>query len=221
MLLLRGDVRGQVAARVAPGQARGVRTAAVILLIVLLVISGWRPYDRLTWLMEVAPVLVGLPLVVAVNRPFPLTSILCACLFALACVLMLGGAYTYARVPFGFGLQGWLQLDRNPYDRIAHLMQGFVPAMLVREILIRGNFVRRSLALPVLVLSAALAISASYELVEWLAAVLLGAAADDFLGTQGDPWDTHWDMFCALIGAIAAQLLLSRWHDRQLGRLPR
>ncbi len=197
-----------------------MRTAVVVTLIALLAISGIHPYDRLTWLMEVAPVIVGLPLAVTLHRPFPLTPLVSACLFALACVLMLGGAYTYARVPFGFVLQDWMHLDRNPYDRIGHLMQGFVPAMLVREILIRGDFVRRTPVRPVLVVCVALAISASYELVEWLSALLLGQAADDFLGTQGDPWDTQWDMFCALLGAIAAQLLLSRWHDRQLARLP-
>lgn len=192
---------------------------AGLLLIGLLVASGIAPFDRVTWLMEVAPVLVVLPLLAATRRRFPLTRLLYVLIFMHACVLMLGGAYTYARVPLGFQLQEWLQLARNPYDRIGHFFQGFVPVIAAREVLLRHHIVRRGPMLVVLLLSVVLAVSACYELIEWAAALALGAAADDFLGTQGDPWDTQWDMFMALAGAGASLLLLSRWHDRMLARL--
>lgn len=193
--------------------------AAGLLLIGLLVLSGISPFDRGTWLMEVAPVLLVLPLLALSRRRFPLTTLLYSLIFVHACVLMLGGAYTYARVPLGFHLQDWLHLERNPYDRIGHFFQGFVPVIAAREVLLRHRIVRRGPMLVVLLLSVVLAVSACYELIEWGAAVALGAAADDFLGTQGDPWDTQWDMFMALLGAGIALLLLSRWHDRQLARV--
>ena len=194
---------------------------AGIVLIGLLALSGARPYDRGTWLLEVFPVLIVLPLLVFTYRSFPLTGLLYAGIFAHACVLVLGGAYTYARVPLGFEIAEWLNLDRNPYDRIGHFFQGFVPALAAREILIRGNHVQGRKMLVFVVVCIVLAISAAYELVEWAAALALGQGADEFLGTQGDPWDTQSDMFCALIGALAALLLLSRAHDRQLGALAR
>ena len=194
---------------------------AGLVLIGLLVLSGARPYDRATWLLEVIPVLIVLPLLAFTYRAFPLTTLLYAGIFLHACVLMLGGAYTYARVPLGFGIAEWLHLDRNPYDKIGHFFQGFVPALAAREILIRGDYVRGRKMLVFVVVCIVLAISAAYELVEWGAALALGQGADEFLGTQGDPWDTQSDMFCALMGASAALLLLSRWHDRQLGRLAR
>jgi len=136
-------------------------------------------------------------------------------------VLMLGGAYTYARVPLGFQLQELLHLDRNPYDKIGHFLQGFVPALVAREILVRGQYVRGRSMLAFLVVCIILAISATYELIEWGAALVLGQGADEFLGTQGDPWDTQSDMFFALLGAMAALLCCSRMHDRQLQRLVR
>jgi putative membrane protein len=194
--------------------------AGGLLLVGLLVLSGVQPFDRGTWLLEVAPVLIVLPLLYWSRRRFPLTPLLYALIFLHACVLMLGGAYTYARVPLGFQLADWLHLARNPYDRIGHFFQGFVPAIAAREILLRHGIVRRGNMLGVLVVAVVLAVSACYELVEWLVALLIGAAADDFLGTQGDPWDTQWDMFLALTGALSALLLLARWHDRQLARLP-
>jgi putative membrane protein len=206
-------------------QRTGRRTTILVItglvLIGLLALSGARPYDRTTWLLEVLPVLIVLPLLAFTYRSFPLTSLLYAGIFVHACVLMLGGAYTYARVPLGFGIAEWLHLDRNPYDRIGHFFQGFVPALAAREILIRGDCVRGRKMLAFIVLCIVLAISAAYELVEWGAALALGQGADEFLGTQGDPWDTQSDMFCALIGACAALLLLSRWHDRQLDALVR
>ena len=187
----------------------------------LLIASGWRPYDRATWLMEVLPVIVALPLLAATWRRYPLTSLLYALIFLHAGVLMLGGAYSYARVPLGFQLQEMLQLSRNPYDKIGHFAQGFVPAIAAREILIRGGTVRGRKMLAFVVLSIVLAISASYELFEWGAALALGQGADEFLGTQGDSWDTQSDMFFALVGGVIALLTLTRVHDRQIGALPR
>lgn len=193
--------------------------AAATLVIAALLLSGWRPYDRLTWLMEVAPVLIVLPLLAATRARYPLTSLLYALIVVHALVLILGGAYTYARVPLGFWLQDMFSLSRNPYDKIGHFAQGFVPAIAAREILLRGAFVRGRAMLAFLVICVVLAISASYELIEWAAALALGQGADEFLGTQGDPWDTQSDMFLALLGGLGALALLSRLHDRQLDRL--
>jgi putative membrane protein len=190
-----------------------------VVLVVVLVITGIRPFSRGTWLLEVLPVLVVLPVLWLTHRRFPLTSVLYLCIFVHAIVLMVGGAYTYARVPFGFQLQEWLDLARNPYDRIGHFMQGFVPALAAREILTRGRYVRTAGMLAFLVICVVMAVSATYELIEWVAALALGQGAEDFLGTQGDVWDTQSDMFCALLGAIAALVLLSRMQDRQIGRI--
>lgn len=192
---------------------------ASLLLLALLAWSGWQPYDRATWAMEVAPVFIALPLLWASYRRFPLSTLLYVCIFLHACVLMLGGAYTYARVPLGFALQDWLQLQRNPYDKIGHFMQGFVPALVAREILLRGAYVQGRRMLAFLCVCIVLAISASYELIEWGAALALGQGADEFLGTQGDPWDTQSDMFLALIGAGVALLLFTRLQDRQIEAL--
>lgn len=192
-----------------------------VLALALLLLSGWHPYDRATWWMEVAPVMIAYPLMWLTARRFALTHLLYGLILFHAAVLMLGGAYTYARVPLGFQIQDWLHLGRNPYDKIGHFVQGFVPAMVAREILLRGGYVRGRRMLAFIVVCIVLAISASYELVEWAAALSLGQGADEFLGTQGDPWDTQSDMFCALIGAVCALVLLSGWHDRQLQRLER
>jgi putative membrane protein len=192
---------------------------ASVATLILLVASGWSPYDRTTWLMEVLPVMIALPLLWATYRRHPLTTLLYACIFAHAAVLMLGGAYTYARVPLGFELQELFGLGRNPYDKIGHFFQGFVPALVAREILLRGRYVQGRRMLAFLVVCVVLAISASYELIEWGAALALGQGADEFLGTQGDPWDTQSDMFMALIGAVCALVALARTQDRQLQRL--
>ena len=189
---------------------------ASLVLLGLLALSGVKPYDRPTWVLEVLPILIALPLLWASYNRFPLTTLVYVCLFLHALVLMLGGAYTYARVPLGFQIAEWLDLSRNPYDKIGHFFQGFVPALVTREILIRGQFVRGTRMLAFLVVCVVLAISASYELIEWAVAVLLGQGADDFLGTQGDPWDTQSEMFFALIGAVTALALFSRLQDRQL-----
>ncbi|KUO53458.1 MAG: hypothetical protein APF82_05775 [Sphingomonadales bacterium BRH_c42] len=186
-----------------------------------LVLSGWQPYDRATWWMEVAPALIALPILLASARRFPLTRLALVLIGLHGLVLMLGGAYTYARVPIGFAVQDWLDLARNPYDRFGHFMQGFVPAIVLRELLIRIGGIARGALLSALVLASCLAISASYELIEFGAAMALGQNADAFLGTQGDPWDTQWDMLLCLIGAASALILLGHWHDRQLASLKR
>ena len=196
--------------------------AAVSLVIIAgLVLSGIRPYDRTTWLLEVFPVLVALPLLWATRERFPLTTLLYTLIALHAVVLMVGGAYSYARVPLGFSMQEAFGLSRNPYDKIGHFMQGFVPAILSREILVRGGYVRGRRMLAFICICIPLAFSAFYELVEWWAALSLGQGADEFLGTQGDPWDTQSDMFMALLGAASALLVLSRVHDRQMERRAR
>jgi putative membrane protein len=198
---------------------RAERVALLALIAVALITSVAIASDRFTWLLEVIPVLIGAPLLIATARRFPLTPLLYRLLFLHALVLILGGAYTYAKVPLGFWLQDLLQLERNPYDRIGHLMQGFVPAILAREILLRTSPLRPGRWLFFLVVCVCLAFSAFYELIEWWVAAATGAGAEAFLGTQGDVWDTQWDMCCALIGAISAQLLLTSLHDRQLAHL--
>lgn len=178
------------------------------------------PHDGFTWVLEAAPVLVGLPLLLVTARRLPLSA-LCYQLLALhALVLLLGAHYTYGQVPLGHWLAQALDLPRNPYDRIGHFMQGFVPALVVREVLLRATPLRAGRALSVLTLCAALALSAAYELIEMAVALASGSAAEAFLGTQGDPWDTQWDMATALLGAFCALLLLGRAQDRALARAP-
>ncbi len=198
---------------------RNLQASLLAIVVVALIASGIAPTDRLTWLMEVAPVLIALPLMIATRHSYPLTLLLTVLITIHALVLIGGGTYTYAHVPFGFWLQDILGTLRNPYDKIGHFMQGFVPAMVAREILLRGDFVRGRRMTAFLCVCVAMAISACYELIEWAAAVALGQGADEFLGTQGDVWDTQSDMFMALIGASTALLLLARWHDRQLAAL--
>jgi putative membrane protein len=189
-------------------------------LIALLALSGWTPFDLATWVMEVAPVAVVLVLLWCTHRRFPLTPLLYTLIFIHAVVLMLGGHYSYARVPLGDWMREWFHLSRNPYDGIGHFAQGFIPAIAARELLLRHTRLERGGWLFVIVTSVCLAISALYELIEWGVAVALGQGADEFLGTQGDPWDTQKDMALAWLGAMAAQWLLARWHDAQLSRLP-
>ncbi len=196
-------------------------TALLMATLAALLVSGITPYDRLTWWMEIMPVLTALPLLFFSRRKFPLTPLLYGLLFFHGLVLMLGGHYTYARVPLGFWMQDWFDFTRNHYDRIGHLTQGFVPAILAREILIRLSPLKPGGWLFFLVSSVVLAVSACYEFVEWWASLLYGADANEFLATQGDIWDTQWDMLLALIGSLISQLLLSGWHDRQLNQLQR
>lgn len=187
----------------------------------LLIASGIRPHDRLTWLLEVLPILIAVPILAATLRRFPLTPLAYRLIFVHALILMLGARYTYAEVPLGFWMQDWFGFERNHYDRIGHLAQGFVPAIIAREILLRLTPLRPGGWLFVIVAAVCLAISACYEFIEWWAALLGGVQAEAFLGTQGDVWDTQWDMFLALLGALAAQLLLDGVHDRQMERLRR
>lgn len=189
------------------------------LVVAALIVSGIAPFDRATWIMEVAPVLIALPVMIATRKSYPLTTLLTVLIAAHALVLIGGGAYTYARVPLGFWMQDVLGTVRNPYDKIGHFMQGFVPAMVAREILTRGGYVVGRRMTGFLCICIAMAISASYELIEWATALAMGQGADEFLGTQGDQWDTQSDMFMALIGSSTAMLLLAGWHDRQLKAL--
>jgi putative membrane protein len=184
-----------------------------------LIVSGIAPRDRTTWWLEVFPVLLGAPILFVTAARFPLTPLVYTLLAIHALILILGGHYTYAEVPFGFWVRDALGLARNHYDRIGHFAQGFIPAILAREILLRTSPLRRGRLLFFLVTATCLAISALYELIEWWAALAGGSAADAFLGTQGDVWDTQWDMFLALLGAVTAQLTLSRAHDRALASL--
>jgi putative membrane protein len=193
--------------------------ALLVLTAIALVISGIGPRERGTWLLEVLPVLIAAPLLILTWKPFRLTPIAYRLIFLHALILILGGHYTYAHVPLGFWLQEVFDFARNPYDRIGHFMQGFAPAIVIREILLRRSPLQPGKWTFFLVCCVALAFSAVYEFVEWWVAVLLGEGASAFLGTQGDEWDTQWDMFLCLIGAVSSQLLLSRIHDRQLARL--
>lgn len=205
-----------------PGQAGdrdALLLAAFVLLLGLLAWSGVRPYDFPTWVLEVSPIVIVLPILWATYRRFPLTTLLYVLIFLHALVLMVGGAYTYARVPLGFEIADLLGLQRNPYDKIGHFFQGLVPALAAREVLLRGQYVRGRKMLVFVVVCIALAISATYELIEWAVALAAGQGAVDFLGTQGDPWDTQSDMLFALIGAIAALALLARVQDGQIQRL--
>lgn len=187
--------------------------------LIILLWSNIAPKDRLTWFLEVAPVLIALPLLTYTWQSFPLTPLLYKLIFIHAVILMVGGHYTYAEVPAGFWFQEQFDLQRNHYDRLGHFAQGFAPAILAREILLRKTYLQAGKMLFYVVTSICLALSAFYELIEWWAALLYGSTAEAFLATQGDIWDTQWDMFIALIGSISAQLLLSKRHDRQLEKL--
>ncbi len=190
--------------------------AALAVALVALIVTGIGPKDRATWWMEVAPVLIAAPILLLTYRRFPFTPLVYALLALHAVILCTGGHYTYAEVPLGFWMRDAFGFARNHYDRIGHLAQGFIPALVAREVLLRTTPLRRGKMLFFLVTCVCLAVSAAYELVEWAASVSLGQSADAFLGTQGDPWDTQWDMCMALIGAVAAQLVLARAQDRQM-----
>lgn len=178
--------------------------------------SAIRPHDHFTWLLEVFPAVIGLGLLVATRKRFPLTPLLYTLIWIHAIILMVGGHYTYAEVPLFNWIRDAFGLARNHYDRVGHFAQGFVPAMIAREIILRKGILAKRGWLPFFIISICLAISACYEFIEWWTAVATGEAATAFLGTQGDVWDTQWDMFLAFIGACAALLILSRLHDRQL-----
>jgi len=199
--------------------ARRDLAAVMIVWIIGLIVSGIAPSDRVTWLLEAAPVMIAAPLLLATRERFPFTTLAYTLICVHGLILMLGAAYTYAEVPAGHWVQGWLGLERNPYDRLGHFAQGFIPAIVAREILIRVFRLAPGGFLFFVTICVCLALSAFYEMIEWWTALALGHSADQFLGTQGDEWDTQWDMFLALVGAIASQLLLSRLHDRGIRAL--
>ena len=186
----------------------------------VLIWSAIDPHDVFTWLLEVLPAIVAAFVLLATRQRFPLTPLTYVLLLVHCIILMIGGHYTYAEVPAFNWLQDSLDLSRNHYDKIGHFAQGFVPAMIAREILIRKRVFAKPVWLPFLVVCFCLAVSAFYELIEWWVALATGDSAEAFLGTQGDPWDTQSDMALALLGAIAALTLLSRWQDRELGSIP-
>lgn len=186
----------------------------------LLVASAINPVtDRYTWFLETVPVMIGIVLLSATARSFPLTPLLYRLLALHAVILIIGGYYSYAEVPLFNWLRDSLDLARNHYDRVGHLAQGFVPAILAREILLRRSPLRPGGWLFLTATSISLAFSAFYEMIEWWTALMSEEAAASFLGTQGDQWDTQWDMFLALVGALLSQLTLGRLHDRQLAML--
>lgn len=190
------------------------------LVCLFLVVSGIDPVaDRYTWLLETTPVMIGILLLVPTRRQFPLTPLLYRLLALHALILMVGGYYTYAEVPLFNWLRDSFELSRNHYDRIGHLAQGFIPAILAREILLRRSPLQRGKWLFLIIISICLAFSALYEMIEWWTALLSHEAASAFLGTQGDPWDTQWDMFLAFVGAILSLIMLSKIHNRELTRI--
>lgn len=187
----------------------------------VLVWSGIGCFDFLTWLLEVLPAIAGLIVISISWRRFPLTTLLCTLIAIHMIILAVGGHYTYARVPAGDWVKEWFHMSRNHYDRLGHIAQGFVPAMIAREIFLRLNVVAKRGWRNFLIICVCLAISAFYELIEWATALVLGQASDEFLGTQGDHWDTQADMFLALFGACVSLLTLHRWHDHQLAAIER
>ena len=193
--------------------------AGTVVAAVAVIGSGVSPYDRITWALAVAPSMVVFPLLWATRTRCPLTPLLYWLIAIHAVVLAVGGAYTYARVPLGFWVADFFGWQRNPYDKLGHFFQGFVPALAAREILLRGAFVRGRRMLVFIVVCIVLAVSAAYELIEWAAALALGQGADEFLGTQGYQWDTQSDMFLALIGAVAALVVLAKSQDRQIAEI--
>jgi putative membrane protein len=181
--------------------------------------SAINPHDYPTWWLEVLPALVAFIVLFATRKSFPLTSLAYVLILVHSVILMIGGHYTYAEVPLGDWLREFTDGERNNYDKLGHLAQGFIPAIIAREVLIRHEVIKKTGWLAFIVVSICLAISAMYELIEWWVALLSGEAAESFLGTQGYVWDTQSDMFLALIGASTALLLLSKWHDRQIVEL--
>jgi putative membrane protein len=208
-------MRTDAAGKVKPGALLALTAAWAVGLLW----SGWAPHDRATWWLEVFPCFVALAFMWSSYRSFELTRIIYWLVLIHGLILMLGGAYTYARVPLGFWMQDWFGFSRNNYDKIGHFAQGFIPAMVARELLVRKFAITRRGLVVFLCVAICLGVSALYELIEWWSALIMGQGADEFLGTQGDPWDTQSDMFFALVGSVCALLLLSRWHDRQMAKI--
>jgi putative membrane protein len=197
------------------------RSHLALLLGVLAVLawSVWKPYDRLTWWLETFPTTIGLIILAATYRKFRFTTLCYTCIALHMCLLCVGGHYSYAREPVFNWLRSVFHWHRNHFDRLGHFAQGFVPALIAREIFLRLRVFNRPNWLPFVVICVCLAISASYEFIEWWTAALTGSASTEFLATQGDVWDTQEDMFMALIGAICSLVFMSRWQDRQLAKL--
>ncbi len=194
-------------------------TAGIMLLALLMIFTAFHTERKLTWLLEVMPLFIIAPILWITAKRYPLTPLLYSLIFIGCVSLIVGGMYSYARVPVGFYLQDWLGVDRNPYDRIGHVLQGLVVSLSAREVLLRGGYRLGAKMLGFLVCCVTFAISAFYELIEWWVALILGKDADDFLGTQGDEWDTQADMLCALLGSMFSVFILGRWHSRQLTKL--
>lgn len=197
------------------------KPALIFLLCVFAAVLTWsavHPHDYFTWILEVFPALIGLAVLAITYPRFQFTTLVYSLITLHCCILFAGGHYTYAEVPLGNWTRDFFHLARNDYDRLGHFAQGFVPALIAREVLLRKRVVLRRGWVFFLVVSICLAISASYELLEWRVAVASGSAADAFLGTQGDPWDTQEDMATALVGAVLALVLLTRLHDRLIAR---
>jgi putative membrane protein len=193
-----------------------MRNLWLIIFFSVLVWSGLHPKDSLTWMLEVLPAIVGFSILIATRNKFPLTRLAYVLILFHCVILMVGGHYTYAEVPLFDWIRDWFDLERNNYDKVGHFVQGFAPAIVAREILVRKKVVSGKGWLAFIIVSVCLAISAFYELIEWWVAIMSGESAEAFLGTQGYIWDTQSDMMYALTGAIMALLLLSRWHDRQI-----
>ncbi|HZS52467.1 MAG TPA: DUF2238 domain-containing protein [Bryobacterales bacterium] len=202
-----------------PDRAQPLHAALLAGLLGVFVWSGIHPHDYFTWLLEVGPAVIGIGILAATYSRFRFTTLVYVLVCVHAVILMIGGHYTYAEVPLGYWMERAFHMTRNNYDKIGHFAQGFAPALVAREVLLRTSPLRRGGWLFFIVVSICLAISAAYELLEWAVAVLSGTAADAFLGTQGYVWDTQSDMLFALIGALAALLLLGQAQDKQLGKL--
>jgi putative membrane protein len=198
---------------------KGFHLGLAAILGVLLIWSGVHPVDRFTWILEVAPIFIISAALLSVYKHFYFSRLVCYLMLAHAIVLLVGGHYTYAQVPLFDWIRDSFHLARNHYDRVGHFMQGFVPAMISREVMLRRGVLKRGPWLSFIVICICLAISAFYELIEWQAAVWTGTKADAFLGSQGDVWDTQWDMALALIGATTSALFMSRMHDRSMNKL--
>ena len=193
-----------------------MNAAWLVIFCAVLAWSAWNPHDYPTWWLEVSPALLALGVLAATRKNFPLTPLAYWLILIHAVILMIGGHYTYAEVPLGDWVRDWTDGTRNNYDKLGHLAQGFIPAIVIREILVRNRVLARPGWLSLFVVSLCLSISALYELLEWWVALLSEEAADAFLGTQGYEWDTQSDMFLALLGAVLALATLSRLHDRQI-----
>jgi putative membrane protein len=193
----------------------------MLLFFSILIWSGIHPKDYFTWFLEVAPALIGFVVIVATCKKFPLTTLSYTLILIHCIILMVGGHYTYAEVPLFNWLRDYFDLGRNNYDKVGHLAQGFIPAIIAREIFLRKSIVRGAGWQNFLIVCVCLALSAFYELIEWWVALFSGESAEAFLGTQGYVWDTQSDMALALLGAVLSLLLLSKWHDKQIKRVTR